>query len=76
MQHSEILYSRKVRQVESLANLMNRLQFVKLKSSKLVVTINNPLADPFIRQICFHQMLEKSKFAKFSTHQTFLLCGR
>ena len=31
-------------------NLVNRLQFAKPKPSKLVVTINNPLADLFIRQ--------------------------
>ena len=43
-------YSRKVWQVESLANLANRLQFAKLKPSKLVVTIDNPLADLFISQ--------------------------
>ena len=35
--------SGKVWQVESLANLANRLQFAKLKPSKLVLTINDPL---------------------------------
>ena len=40
-----ILYSGKVWWVESLANLVNRLQFTKLKPSKVVVTINNLLAD-------------------------------
>ena len=49
-------------------NLANRLQFVKLKPSKLVVTINNPLADLFIRQTFFCQTLEKSKFAKLSRY--------
>ena len=41
----QIPYSGKVWRVESLANLANRLQFAKLKPSKVVVTINNPLAD-------------------------------
>ena len=58
-----ILYSGKVWQVESLVNLANRLRFAKLKPSKVVVTINNPLADLFIRQTFFHQTFEKSKFA-------------
>ena len=35
---------------ESLVNLVNHLKFDKLKSSKLVVTINNLLADLFIHQ--------------------------
>ena len=52
---------------------MNRRRFTKLKPSKLVVTINSPLADLFIRQTFFHQMLQKSKFAKHSARQTFLL---
>ena len=42
--------------------------FVKLKLSKLVRTINNLLADPFIGQTFFHQMLEKSQFAKLSLY--------
>ena len=62
------MYSGKVWQVQSLAN---RLQSAKLKSSQLVVTINNPLADLFICQTFFHQALEKSRFAKHSLHQTF-----
>ena len=33
-----------------MANLANHLRFAKLKPSKLVVTIDNPLADLFIRQ--------------------------
>ena len=41
--------------------------------STLVVTINKPLADLFIRQTFFHQILKKSKFAKLSTRQAFLL---
>ena len=47
-------------------NLANRLQFTKLKPSKVVVTINNPLADLSIRQTFSRQMLEKSKLAKYS----------
>ena len=37
-------------QQESLENFANRLRFAKLKSSEVVVTINNPLADLFICQ--------------------------
>ena len=70
-----ILYSRKVWWVEILANLANCLQFAKLKSSKLVVTIN-PLSDLFIRQAFFYQTLEKNKFAKLSTRKTFLVAIR
>ena len=70
--------------VESLANvvnhLANNLQFVKLKPSKLkpfklVVTINNPLADLFVCKAFFCQTLEKRIFIKHSPQQTFLLCG-
>ena len=43
-------YSGKVWRGESLAKLANRMRFAKLKPSKLVVTIDNPLADLFIRQ--------------------------
>ena len=35
----DIPYSGKVWQIESLANLVNHLQFAKLKPSKVVVTI-------------------------------------
>ena len=35
---------------ESLANLANRSRFAKLKPSKLILTINNLLADLLIRQ--------------------------
>ena len=73
--HLYIPYSGKVWQGESLANLANHLRFAKLKPSKLVVTIDNPLADLFIRQTFFHQTLEKSRFAKHSARQTFLLYG-
>ena len=45
--HIPVPYSREVRQVESLANLAKRLQFAKLQSYKLVVTINIVLADPY-----------------------------
>ena len=47
--------------------------FAKLKPYKVVVTIDNPLADLFICQTFSRQMLEKSKFAKHSPRQTFLL---
>ena len=43
------------------------LSVAKLKPSKLVLTINNLLADLLI-----HQILQKSKFAKFFFHQSFL----
>ena len=71
--HIHIPYSRKVWQGESLAN---RLRFAKLKPPKLVVTIDNPLADLFICQTFFRQTLEKSRFAKHSARQTFPLYGK
>ena len=43
--------------------------------TKLVLTINNVLADLFIRQTFFHQTPGKSKFTKHSPRQTFLLYG-
>ena len=46
---------------ESLANY---LRFTKLKPSKVVVTISNPLADLLIHQTFFRQTFEKSKLAK------------
>ena len=49
-----------------LANLVNRPWFAKLKPSKLVLIINNLLADLLFRQIFFHQMLEMSQFTKIS----------
>ena len=45
-----VTYSRKVWWVESLMNLANHLRFTKLKPFKPVITINEPLADPFIHQ--------------------------
>ena len=69
------MYTGKVWWVEILANLANCLQFAKLKPSKLVVTIDNPLADLLIRQTFFCQMLEKSKFTKHFPCQTFPLYG-
>ena len=60
---------------ESLANLANRLRFAKLKPSKLVLTINNLLADLLIHQTFPRQMLETSHFAKLFPHQTFPLYG-
>ena len=56
-------------------NLANHLRFTKLKPSKLAITINKPLADLFIRQTFFCQMLKKSKFVKHSPRQTFPLYG-
>ena len=50
-----------------LANLANRLRYAKLKPSKLVLTINNLLADLLIRQ-----MLETNQFAKLSRYAIFL----
>ena len=41
------------------------------KTIKVVVTINNPLADLFICQTFYHQTLEKSKFSKYSPRQVF-----
>ena len=73
--YKTIPYSGKVWRGESLANLANRLRFAKLKPSKLVVTIDNPLADLLIRQTFFRQTLEKSRFAKHSARQTFPLYG-
>ena len=40
----------------------------QLKSSKLVLTMNNLLADLLIRQTFFHQRFEQSQFAKFSRY--------
>ena len=55
----QVLYSRKVWWVESLAILVNRRRFTKLKPSKLVVTINSPLADLFIRQTFFTKCFKR-----------------
>ena len=63
---TNLLYSGKVWRGESLANLANRLRFAKLKPSKLIVTIDNPMADLFIRQTFFHQTFENSRFTKRS----------
>ena len=46
------------------------------KLSKLVLTINNLPADLLICQTFFHQMLEKSQFAKLFPRQTFPLYGK
>ena len=51
---------------ETLANLVNRPWFARLKLSKLILIINNLLADLLI-----HQMLETSEFAKIFPRQTF-----
>ena len=62
-------YSVKVWRGESLVNLANRPWFTKLKPSKLVLKVNNLLADLLadllIYQTFFRQMLETSQFAKF-----------
>ena len=71
----DLPYSGKVWRGESLANLANRRRFAKLKPSKLIPTIDNPLADPFIRQTFFRQTLKNSRFAKHSARQTFPLYG-
>ena len=55
------LYSGKV-----WLNLANRRWFAKLKPSKLLLAINNLLADLLIHQTFFCQILENSQFAKFS----------
>ena len=65
--YTRLLYSRKVRWVESLASCLLRVH--QLKSSKLVVTINNSLADLFI---CSAKFLKRVKFIKHS-RQTFPL---
>ena len=51
----------------SLVNLANHPRFAKLKPSKLVLTIDNILADLLIHQF-FHQILESSNFTKLSCH--------
>ena len=48
-------------------------KFAKLKPFKLVLTINNLLADLLICQIFFCQMCKKSQFAKLSPSQIFPL---
>ena len=67
-------YSRKVWRGESLENLANRPWFAKLKPSKLVLLINNLLADLLIHQTFFRQMLEESIRQTFP-RQTFPLYG-
>ena len=68
-----IPYSGKVWWGESLAN---HPRFAKLKPSKLVLAINNLLADLLIRQTFVHQMFETSQFAKLSCYMVYLeLCG-
>ena len=65
-------YSGKVWRGENLAN---HSRFAELKPSKLVVTVDNLLADLFIRQTFFRQMFRKNKFAKVSPCQTFPIYG-
>ena len=66
-----IPYSGKVWWWESLANLVDRPWFAKLKPSNLVLTIDNLLADLLICQTFFRQMLEKSQFAKLSRYTVY-----
>ena len=72
---SLIPYSGKVWWEKSWANSANHSWFAKLKPTKLVLTINYLLADLLICQTFFHQMFEKSQFAKLSPRQTFPLYG-
>ena len=46
-----------------------------IHQTNLVLTIDNLLADLLIHQTFFHQILEKSQFAKLSPCQTFPLYG-
>ena len=46
-----------------------------IRQTKLVLIINNLLADLLIHQTFFCQMLKMSQFAKLSPRQTFLLYG-
>ena len=46
-----------------------------IRQTKLVLKINNLLADLLIRQTFFHQILEISPFAELSPRQTFPLYG-
>ena len=45
----------------------------RLKPSKLVLTINNPLTDLLTHQTFYRQMLKTSQFTKLSLRQTFPL---
>ena len=68
-----VSYNGNVWQVDwSLVNLANRRWFTKLKQSKVVVTVNDPLADVFICQTFFHQMVERVNLRNILP-QTFLL---
>ena len=51
----------------NVTNLGNYPWFTKLKPFKLVLIINNLLADLLIHQTFFHQMLEKINLPNFST---------
>ena len=72
----QISYGGKLWQGETLVNLAIRPWFAKLKPFKLVLNINNLLADLLIRQTFFFQMLKTSQFsnvppAKVSLHMVF-----
>ena len=61
-----------------MANLANCPPYAKLKPSKLVLTINNLLADLLIHQTFFCQVLKTSQFAKLfhytvNCYSTFLV---
>ena len=65
--HSMVIpYGGKLWRGKTLANLVNRPWFTKLKSSKLVLIINNLLGDLLVCQTFFHQMLEMNQFANVS----------
>ena len=57
--------------VELSAIHLHQTKTIHISSSS-----NNPLADLFIHQTFVHQMLNKSKFAKHTPYQAFLLFGR
>ena len=60
---------------ESLADLANHPRFAKLKPSKLVRTINIIYwLICLILQTFFHQMFEKSQFAKLSRYTVIVTC--
>ena len=47
-----------------------------IRQTKLIPTIDNPLADLLIRQTFFRQTLKNSRFAKHYARQTFPLYGK
>ena len=71
---TNIPYGGKVWWVESLANLANSRQFTELKPSKVIVTINNPLADLFICQTIFLKRVKSPNIlpAKLSRYTVYV----